>query len=491
MTRSFLNMAYQTIDEVQAALRQRQVSVSDLAAASLTTIHDRDQEYGAFLRVRDVVCEEARRADERLATGEPLRLLEGVTVAVKDNMCLTGEPVTAASKILTGYRAVKTATAVQRLQDAGALVVGKTNLDEFAMGASTENSALQTTRNPWNTALVPGGSSGGSAVAVASGETLTAIGSDTGGSIRQPAAFTGVVGLKPTYGRISRFGLLSLASSLDQIGPFARTVADAARLYQVMAGPDERDATAHRQPVADVMTDLQQPITNLRIGIPKEFFGEGIDPEVEQLVRQAADTFRGLGATLHDVSIPHARAALPTYYVIQPAEASSNLARYDGIRYGLSKRDGQGLQGIYTQTRDAGFGAEVKRRIMIGTFVLSAGYSDAFYHQAVRIRKLLAEEIDRVFDQVDVLLTPTSPTIAFPLGARTADPLTMYLADLLTVPANLAGIPALSLPAGFAAHLPVGMQLMAKRWNELDLFRAGAAYQAATDWHQRTPVANA
>lgn len=480
-------MSYATISAVRQAVAAKEVSAVDLATASLEQIGHQDQHYGAFLRTRKQVLQEAAEADARLAAGEVVRPLEGVTVAVKDNMGIAGEEVTAASKILSGYKATVTATAVAKLREAGALVVGKTNLDEFAMGASTENSAFQKTKNPWNTALVPGGSSGGSAVAVASGESLVSVGSDTGGSIRQPASFTGVVGFKPTYGRISRFGLLALASSLDQIGPFTRTVEDAAIMYAVMAGVDQNDATSARQPVTDIHAALQSPIQNMRIGLPKEFFGEGVDPEVQAVVMEAAEVYKRLGATIVDVSLPHAREALATYYIIQPAEASSNLARYDGIRYGLSKRDGHGLQDIYTRSREAGFGTEVKRRIMIGTFVLSSGYSDAFYHQAVRVRALLREEFDRVFDQVDVLLTPTSPTTAFPLGARTADPLTMYLADLLTVPANLANIPAMSLPGGFSKDLPVGIQLMAKEWDEANIFRAGHAFQQATDWHTKLP----
>lgn len=480
-------MSYTTIAETVSGITSKEVSAVELATASLAGIQEHDGKLGAFLRTREQVLKEAAVADERLAKGKQPRLLEGVTVAVKDNMGLIGEEVTAASKILAGYTAVTTATAVARLQSHGALVVGKTNLDEFAMGASTENSAYQVTKNPWNTALVPGGSSGGSAVAVASGETLVAIGSDTGGSIRQPASFTNVVGFKPTYGRVSRFGLLALASSLDQIGPFARTVADAALMYSVMAGADKHDATTAQRPVSDIHAALQKPIKNMRIGLPTEFFGVGIDPTVQEVVMQAAEVYRKLGATLVDVSLPHAREALATYYIIQPAEASSNLARYDGIRFGLSKRDGHGLQDVYTRTREAGFGAEVKRRIMIGTFVLSSGYSDAFYRQAVRVRAMLREEFDRVFDQVDVLLTPTSPTTAFPIGARTSDPLTMYLADLLTVPANLANIPAMSLPGGFTNDLPVGIQLMAKEWDENSIFRAGHAFQQATDWHLKKP----
>ncbi len=480
-------MSYRTISDVHAALTAKDVSTVELVQASLERIHETDKDLGAFLRVRDIVLDEAAATDKRIAGGEPLRLLDGVTLAVKDNMAINGEVVTAASKILEHYKAVVTATAVDRLRQQGALVIGKTNLDEFAMGASTENSAFQKTKNPWNTALVPGGSSGGSAVAVASDQTLVSIGSDTGGSIRQPASFTNVVGFKPTYGRISRFGLLSLASSLDQIGPFTHTVDDAARMYMVMAGQDDNDATTSARTVEAITFGAKADVQNMRIGLPKEFFGEGIDPAVAKVVMDAADVYKKLGATIVEVSLPHARDALAAYYIIQPAETSSNLARYDGIRYGLSKREGQGLINIYKQSRDAGFGQEVKRRIMVGTFSLSAGYTDAFYHQAVMVRSLIHEEFDQVFDQVDILLTPTSPTTAFPLGARTADPLTMYLADLLTVPANLANIPAMSLPGGFADNLPVGIQLMAKEWDEASIFRAGQAFQQVTDWHTKQP----
>lgn len=477
----------QTIADVHTDVAAKAVSVTELVQASLSRISHVDPQLGAFLRVRDQALTEARAADQRIAAGELLPL-DGVTVAVKDNMGLIGEEVTAASKILQGYKAVMTSTAIAKLQALGAIVVGKTNLDEFAMGASTENSAYQKTRNPWNPALVPGGSSGGSAVAVAADEALIAIGSDTGGSIRQPASFTNIVALKPTYGRISRYGLVALASSLDQIGPFAHTVADAAIIYRAMAGQDPHDATTSHRVVEDPTASLQQSVQGMRIGLPKEFFGEGVDPAVSKVVLDAADVYRSLGAEVIEVTVPHARDALAAYYVIQPAEASSNLARFDGIRYGLSDRTGGSLHDIYTKSRDAGFGAEVKRRIMIGTFVLSSGYADAFYGQANRVRAMLREEFDQVFDRVDVLLTPTSPTTAFPLGARTADPLTMYLADLLTVPANLANIPAMSLPGGFAQDLPVGIQLMAREWDEASIFRAGAAFQKATDWHTRRPA---
>lgn len=474
-----------TIADVRAGYAAKEFSAVELATSVLGRIETADPAFGAFLRVREKAMEDAEAVDARLNANEPARPLEGVPVAIKDNMLLAGETMTAGSKILGPYQAVYTATAVQRLQDAGAIIVGHTNLDEFAMGASTENSAYQPTRNPWNVAMVPGGSSGGSAVAVATGQAVIALGSDTGGSIRQPASFCNVVGFKPSYGRVSRFGLVALASSLDQIGPFAKTVEDAATVYRVIAGSDAHDATTNPTALPDV--DLGAPVAGLRIGIPQEFFGDGVDPKVAKVVMEAAKEFEKLGATLVDVSLPHSRDGLATYYIILPAEASSNLARYDGIRYGLSVQDGSSLLDVYTHTRARGFGPEVKRRIMLGTFALSAGYADAYYHQAQRVRGVVREEFHTVFDRVDVLLTPTSPTVAFPLGARTQDPLTMYLADLLTVPANLADIPAISIPAGFVNDLPVGLQLMGKRWDESAVLQAAAAYQRATDWHTRRP----
>ena len=479
-----MDIAALTIAEIQEGIRNKSFSARELASASVERIRATDENLGAFLRLRPEAMEEADEVDKAIATGKNLPLA-GVPIAIKDNMVMRGELTTAASKILANYKGVYTATAVAKLQAAGAIVIGKTNLDEFAMGASTENSAMQPTKNPWDTSRVPGGSSGGSAVAVAAGQVVAALGSDTGGSIRQPAAFCNLVGFKPTYGRVSRYGLMALASSLDQIGPFTRNVADAAAIYQAIAGHDDCDATSSQQEIGDlnVGTDL----TDVKIGLPKEFFGEGVDPSVAAVVEQAAKKYEELGAKLVEVSLPHAPQALATYYVILPAEASSNLARYDGIRYGLSIRDGHGLKDIYQHTSAAGFGPEVKRRIIIGTFSLSAGYADAYYHQANRVRAVLREEFHQVFDQVDLLLTPTSPTPPFKLGDRSQDPLQMYLADLLTVPANLADIPAMSLPAGFADNLPVGLQLMSRKWNEGMLFRAAGAYQAATDWHTKQP----
>lgn len=477
--------AHTTIATITHGLGVKDFSVTELTKDFLIRANDSD--LGAFVSVREDALKEAKAADERLAGGQPARPLEGVPVAVKDNMLIQNEITTAGSNILADYRAMYTATAVERLQAAGAIVIGKTNLDEFAMGASTENSAFHPTKNPWDPALVPGGSSGGSAVAVAADQAVIGIGSDTGGSIRQPAAFCNVVGMKPTYGRVSRYGLIALASSLDQIGPLARTVEDAAMVYQTMAGMDACDASSSPRSVDDVLTKIAQPIAGLRIGLPKEFFSAEIDPNVASTIAAAIDVFRSLGAMVEEVSIPHAAQGLATYYVLQPAEASSNLARFDGIRYGLSVRDHRGLQEVYARSREQGFGAETKRRIMIGTFALSAGYSYAYYEQANRVRAVLTEEFDWVFDRVDILLSPTSPIPPFPIGEKSQNPLAMYLADLLTVPANLAGIPALSLPGGFHNQRPVGLQLMANHWDEGRLFQAAYAYQQATTWHQQFP----
>lgn len=478
-----------SIESVRQGIKNKDFSCRELTEQYLQHSQKVDTTYRAFLRWRDEALHEAELVDQRVAAGEIARPLEGVPMAIKDNMGLKGEVTTAASKILQDFQSVYTATVVQRLQAAGAIIIGKTNLDEFAMGASTENSAFQETVNPWNSAMIPGGSSGGSAAAVASGQSVAALGSDTGGSIRQPAAMCGVVGMKPSYGRVSRYGLFALASSLDQIGPFARNVKDAARIYQVIAGHDANDATSWPEEVPNILADIDQPLKDVRLGRPKEYFGQGVNPAVAALIDEACKVYEKLGATIIDVTLPHSPEALATYYILQPAEASSNLARYDGIRYGLSRQEGSGLLDVYRQSREAGFGPETKRRIIIGTFSLSSGYTDKYFHQANRVRLLIQEEFHRVFDQVDGLITPTSPTVAWPLGEKTQDPLTMYLADLLTVPANLAQIPALSMPAGFVGGLPVGMQIMTKIGGESTLFRIAQAYEAATDWHQRHPPA--
>src|SRR5688572_11333952 len=395
---------------------------------------------------------------------------------------------TASSRILDTFVPPYDATVVRRLEAAGAVIVGKTNCDEFAMGSSNENSAYGPVRNPWATDRTPGGSSGGSAAAVASRSAAVALGSDTGGSIRQPASFCGVVGLKPTYGRVSRYGLLAFASSLDQIGPLARTASDAALMLGVLAGPDPSDATASQQPVPDFTAALSGDITGLRIGVPRGFVTDGVSEGVRRAFDDALDALRREGASLVDIELPHARYAIPVYYLVATAEASSNLARYDGVRYGYRAAGDGGLKEMYSRTRDEGFGPEVKRRIMLGTYVLSAGYYDAFYLKAQQVRTLLRQDYDAAFEKVDVVAMPTSPTPPFRLGEKTDDPLQMYLADVFTVSANLAGLPAISVPCGFSDRLPIGLQLTGRLFDESTLLRVADAYQQMTDWHTKAPA---
>ena len=467
--------------EVAAGVRGGEWTARELVDEHLAAIEAGDGEIHAFLHVD---AEGARAAadavDARVAAGEDAGPLAGVPVALKDNMCTRGVPTTCASRILEGWRPPYDATAVERLAAAGAVVLGKTNLDEFAMGSSTENSAFGPTRNPHDTTRVPGGSSGGSAAAVAAGYAPLAFGSDTGGSIRQPAALCGVVGLKPTYGRVSRYGLIAFASSLDQIGPFARTVADAALALSVVGGPDPRDATSAPAEQPDYLAHLDDGVDGLRVGVVSELLAmEGVAPEVAAAARDAADALAAAGATVHEVSVPAVTYGLSAYYLIAPAEASSNLARFDGVRYGL-RVDGATTDEMMVATRTAGFGAEVKRRIMLGTYALSAGYYDAFYGKAQRVRTLIARDFAAAYEQVDVLLSPTSPTTAFRLGDKTADPLTMYLNDVCTIPSNLSGDPAVSVPFGAGADgLPIGVQVMAPALAEVDLLRTARALEAA------------
>jgi aspartyl-tRNA(Asn)/glutamyl-tRNA(Gln) amidotransferase subunit A len=466
---------------IAAAVRSGTRTAVDVVEEHLTAIAARDGEIHAF---NLVTADQARRAalavDGRVAAGEDPGPLAGVPVALKDNLCTTGIPTTCSSRILEGWRPPYDATVVEKLVAAGAVVVGKTNLDEFAMGSSTENSAFGPTRNPHDTSRVPGGSSGGSAAAVAAGFAPLALGSDTGGSIRQPAALCGVVGMKPTYGAVSRYGLVAFASSLDQIGPFARTVADAAALYEVIAGHDPRDSTSIPRDPPAVSAALTEGVAGLRVGLVTELMeAEGIEPDVAARVREAAAALESAGAKIEDVTVPAAVYGLSAYYLIAPAEASSNLARYDGVRYGL-RVDAPTTGEMYDRTRTAGFGAEVKRRIMLGTYALSAGYYDAFYGKAQRVRTLILRDLDAAYQSVDVLLSPTSPSTAFPLGAKTADPLTMYLNDVCTIPSNLAGHPAMSVPFGAGDDgLPVGVHVMAPALGEPTMFRVAAAIEAA------------
>ena len=486
--------------EASAALRAGEVSSLDLTRACLDRIASLDPSLHAFLIVAPSQAEaQAAAADRRLAEARrsastPPPLL-GIPIAVKDVLAVQALPATAGSRILEGFRPPYTATAVQRLIDAGVVILGKTNTDEFAMGSSTENSAYGVTHNPWAFDRVPGGSSGGSAAAVVSRLCCAALGSDTGGSIRQPAAFCGVTGLKPTYGRVSRYGLIAYGSSLDSVGALARSAADLSSVFEAMAGHDPLDATSLPAPVPQV--ELNGELGRVRIGVPAEYFIEGMQPEVERAVRQAVEVFRSLGAQVTEISLPHTDLALPVYYIIAPAEASANLARYDGIRFGprISKLPASSelagsspLMDQYLSTRGELFGAEVKRRIMLGTYALSAGYYDAYYGQAQRVRTLIKQDFDRAFAQVDAIACPVTPTTAFPIGGHGDDPLSMYLEDVFTLPANLAGVPGLSFPVGFDSQgLPIGMQLNGPALSEPLLLRLCDAYQRETDWHRRLP----
>ena len=468
-----------TAAEIADAVRSGGQTARQAVDAALDLISAHDGEVHAFLEVTaDAARAEAEAIDRRVAAGEDPGPLAGVPVALKDNLCTRGVPTTAGSRILEGWRPPYDATVVEKLRAAGAIVVGKTNLDEFAMGSSTENSAYGPTRNPHDHDRVPGGSSGGSAAAVAAGFVPLSLGSDTGGSIRQPAALCGVVGVKPTYGAVSRYGLIAFASSLDQIGPFARTVADAATLLQVVAGPDRHDSTSWPHPFAELTPALTQGVEGLRVGVVRELSGEGIAPDVAARVQEAADALSAAGAKVDEASVPAARYALSAYYLIAPAEASSNLSRYDGVRYGYRSPDAPDITQMYGATRAAGFGAEVKRRIMLGTYALSAGYYDAYYGQAQRARTLVIRDFAAAYEHFDVLLSPTAPTTAFAFGAKTADPLSMYLSDVCTIPTNLAGHPGMSVPFGTGSDgLPVGVQVLAPALGEAVMFRVAATLE--------------
>ena len=479
-----------------ATLLAKQIASGETTAVAVCEAHlERimalDPKVSAFNTVpAERALDRARALDDHQRTGKPLGPLHGVPVAIKDNMCTAGVPTTASSKILRGFVPPYSATVVERLEAAGAVMLGKTNLDEFAMGSSTENSALGATKNPWDLERTPGGSSGGSAAAVAGRMVPLALGSDTGGSIRQPAALCGIVGLKPTYGRVSRYGLMAFASSLDQIGPLTCSVADAALAVQVIGGHDGHDATSSTEAMPDLLASLTGEVKGLRIGVPKAFLGEGVDAPVLAAFDEAMKTLAARGATLVDIELPHAGYGIPVYYLIATAEASSNLARYDGVRYGhrttIEKDDT--LLTMYERSRDQGFGAEVKRRIMLGTYVLSAGYYDAYYLKAQQVRTLLRRDFEQVFASVDVVATPTTPTPAFKLGQKTSDPIQMYLNDIFTVSANLTGLPAISVPCGFSAdRLPIGFQLTGRMFDEATLLRAADVYQRDTAFHTEAP----
>jgi aspartyl-tRNA(Asn)/glutamyl-tRNA(Gln) amidotransferase subunit A len=468
-----------TIRSLRQAIAGKKTTAVAQAEFCYKTIASEDPKINAWLALsKERAIEQANRIDLMAERGESLPPLAGVPVGIKDVLTMQGAPATAGSKILQGYQPPYDATAVARLEAAGAVLLGKLNCDEFAMGSSNENSAYGAAHNPRALDRVPGGSSGGSAAAVAANMAVASLGTDTGGSIRQPASFCGVIGMLPTYGRVSRYGLIAFASSLDRVGPFTNTVEDAALLLEAMAGHDPMDATSSTQPVPSYTAALETPVQGLRIGLPEEYFAEGLDPEVRQAVEKAADALRTAGCTLHKVSLPHTRYAIATYYVIATAEASANLARFDGVRYGLRSSDANSLAAMYRKTRDEGFGREVKRRILLGTYVLSAGYYDAYYRKAQQVRTLLTRDFLNAFNQVDVLLTPTAPTPAFKLGEKTDDPLAMYLADIYTVTANLAGICGISIPCGNSSEgLPIGAQILGKHFDEATVLRVAHALE--------------
>jgi aspartyl-tRNA(Asn)/glutamyl-tRNA(Gln) amidotransferase subunit A len=477
-----------SIGEASERLERRDISSVELTRAHLDRIGEVEGRVKAFVTVDEQgALREAERVDQARREGQTLGPLAGIPLAIKDVLCTQGLPTTCSSRILEGFVPPYDATVVRKLREAGAVFVGKTNLDEFAMGSSTENSAFFPTRNPWDLERVPGGSSGGSAAAVAVGEAMGSLGTDTGGSVRQPGALTNTVALKPTYGRVSRFGLIAFASSLDQVGPFARSARDCALLMQAIAGHDPLDSTSLDQPVPDYLAALTGDIKGLRVGVPQEYFVEGLAPGVREVVEQTIETLKSLGAKVSECSLPHSRYGVAAYYIIAPAECSANLARYDGVKYGLSVRQGDDLVEAMARTRAEGFGAEVKRRIMLGTYALSAGYYDAYYLKAEKVRTLIKQDFDQAFERFDVLIGPTSPTVAFKLGEKLADPYSMYLNDVFTIPVNLAGNCAISIPGGFSEGLPVGVQLIGPHLGEATLLRVADAFACATDFHTRWP----
>lgn len=480
-----MSLLRESLKEIHKRLASWELSARDLAEESLRQIEQKDKEVGAFLLVdQEGAMERAAKLDEQLAAEDQRGILAALPAGIKDNLCTEGVTTTCGSRLLANYVPIYNATVVDKLNEAGAIAMGKLNMDEFAMGSSTENSAFKLTRNPWDLERVPGGSSGGSAAAVAAGEVYFALGSDTGGSIRQPAAFCGVVGLKPTYGRVSRYGLVAFASSLDQIGPLTKNVEDAAYVLQAISGLDVKDSTSADVEVPDYLSALTGEIKGLSVGVPKEMMGEGVSAGVRARVEEAIQKLEQMGATIKEVSLPHSEYAVATYYLLAPAEASSNLARYDGVRYGVRK-PGKNLLDMYLETRSQGFGPEVKRRIMLGTYALSSGYYDAYYLKAQKVRTLIRQDFERIFEEVDVIVGPTAPTTAFKIGEKVDDPLTMYMNDILTIPVNLAGLPAISVPCGLADGLPVGLQVIGKAFDESTILRVAHAYEQATE---RLPV---
>lgn len=476
-----------TIDELHDLLVKKEISAVELTKATLEDIKSREGAVDAFLTItEDAALAQAAALDEKGIDAD--NVMAGIPLAVKDNISTKGILTTAASKMLYNYEPIFDATSIAQAYAKDMIIVGKTNMDEFAMGGSNENSAFKPTKNAWDQTKVPGGSSGGSAAAVAAGQVRLSLGSDTGGSIRQPAAFNGIVGMKPTYGTVSRFGLIAFGSSLDQIGPFSQTVKENAQLLNVISGHDVKDSTSTINEIADFTSKIGQDIKGMKIALPKEYMGEGIDPQVKETILKAAKHLESLGAIIEEVSLPHSKYGVAVYYIIASSEASSNLQRFDGIRYGFRAEDATNLDEIYVKTRSQGFGEEVKRRIMLGTFSLSSGYYDAYFKKAGQVRTLIIQDFEKVFADYDLILGPTAPTVAFGLDTLNHDPVAMYLADLLTIPVNLAGLPGLSIPAGFVEGLPVGLQLIGPKYSEETIYQVAAAFEATTDYHKQQPV---
>lgn len=474
--------------ELQELLQKKEITVSDLVAESFKRIHEVDDKVKAFITLdEERAREQAKKLDEKQANGETDGLLFGMPIGIKDNIVTQDLRTTCASKMLENFVPIYNATVMDKLQEAGAITVGKLNMDEFAMGGTTESSYFHKTRNPWNLDYVPGGSSGGSAAAVAAGEVPFALGSDTGGSVRQPAGYCGVVGMKPTYGRVSRYGLVAFASSLDQIGTITRNVEDNAYLLQVIAGHDHRDSTSADVEVPNYVEQLTGDIRGLKIAVPKEYLSEGVSEPVRNAILEALKKFEELGATWEEVSLPHSKYSVPAYYIIASAEASSNLARFDGIRYGYRAEDAKNLLDLYKKSRSEGFGAEVKRRIMIGNYVLSKGNYEKYFRKAQQVRTLIKQDFEKIFENYDVIVGPIAPTTANKIGEFTKNPLTMYTRDILTIPVNLAGVPAISIPCGFDNGLPIGMQIIGKHFDEGTVYRVAHAFEQATDFHKQRP----
>lgn len=479
--------AYKTVAELSKELSLKKISSVELTQSFLERIKKFDKQLNSFITVTEEhALKSAKSADEQRAKGQA-GPLTGIPLAQKDIFCTLGIKTSCGSKMLDNFISPYDATTVERFNNAGMVLLGKTNMDEFAMGSSNENSYYGPVKNPWDLARVPGGSSGGSAAAVAAYLAPASTGTDTGGSIRQPAALSGVTGIRPTYGRVSRYGMIAFASSLDQGGIFARTAEDTAMLLNVMAGFDERDSTSVDQPVPDYTASLNDSIKGLRIGLPKEFFGEGLDADIAKAIDAAVKEYKKLGAIIQEIDLPHTSLSIPAYYIVAPAECSSNLARFDGVRYGHRCENPKSLEDLYKRSRSEGFGNEVKRRIMIGTYALSSGYYDAYYLKALKVRGLIRNDFAEAFKKVDVILSPTTPTAAFKIGEKTSDPVSMYLSDIYTIGVNLAGLPGLSIPAGFTHGLPIGLQLIGNYFSEARLLNVAHSYQKATDWHTKTP----